>query len=310
MTSAICTLFEGHYHLGAAALINSLHASGFRGRFICGYRGELPPWARASRVESGSITVQDLGGGFEIWFVPTAAKVHFTNYKPTFMLEMWNGPAGDADTFFYLDPDIVVKCPWDMLQRWATGGIALCEDVNNYLPPRHPMRLAWRDWLAEQRVPLVSSELDRYYSAGFVGVPHASRDFLTLWARMIERVGASLGTLANLKEGHATSLFHTPDQDALNIALMASSTVVNGTGPEAMDFAHGGHILSHAIGSRKPWRGGFVRDALRGYPPSTACKAFIEHVSSPIQVFTPAEKRRLVSSLQMAALIGRFYRRA
>lgn len=309
MTTAICTLFEGHYHLGAAALINSVHAAGFRGRIICGFRGDLPPWAQPTRNEGGGIVARDLGDGLEIWFVPLATKIHFTNYKPSFMLEMWNGPAAGAEKFCYFDPDIVVKCPWAVLERWMDGGVALCEDVNNYVPARHPVRLEWRAWMDQHEVPLVTSDLDRYYSAGFIGVPHASRDLLTLWARLIEGVGASLGDLGSLKSGAPTQLFHTPDQDALNIALMASATTVNAAGPEAMDFAHGGHLLSHAIGGRKPWRGGFIGQALRGYPPSLANKAFFEHVSSPLEVFPAAKRKRMLLALQLAAFVGRFYRR-
>ena len=41
-------------------------------------------------------------------------------------------------------------------------------------------------------------------------------------------------------------------------------------GPEGMDFLPGGHLLSHAAGGGKPWRGGFLRAALRGRPPGTA----------------------------------------
>ena len=29
----------------------------------------------------------------------------------------------------------------------AADGMALCEDVNGYLPARHPYRLAWNDFL-------------------------------------------------------------------------------------------------------------------------------------------------------------------
>jgi len=309
MTSAVCTLFEGHYHLGAAALINSLWASGFRGRVICGLRGALPPWAEPSREAENGMRVRDLGEGFEIWFVPVAATIHFTNYKPTFLLEMWEGPAADADTFYYFDPDIVVKCQWDLLERWAEGGLALSEDVNFYLPPRHPLRTGWIHWLRENGVEISQTNLERYYSAGFIGVPRAAREFLNLWHATIAKIGKTTGSLALLKQGNATSLFHTPDQDAMNIALMCTSVTVNAAGWESMDFAHGGHLLSHAIGGRKPWRGGFLGQALRGYPPSIAHKAFFEHIDSPIPVFSPGQKSRLKLALNLGAFIGRFYRR-
>lgn len=309
MTSAVCTLFEGHYHLGAAALINSLWASGFRGRVICGLRGPLPPWAEPSREAENGHRVRDFGEGFEVWFVPVAATIHFTNYKPTFMLEMWKGPAAGAETFYYFDPDIVIKCKWDLIERWAEGGLALSEDVNFYLPPRHPLRTGWIHWLRENGGEISGANLERYYSAGFIGVPRAAGEFLKLWHSTIEKIGKTTGSLAHLKQGDATSLFHTPDQDAMNIALMCTDVTVNGAGWESMDFAHGGHLLSHAIGGRKPWRGGFVRLALQGYPPSIAHKAFFEHIDFPIQVFSPGQKTRLKIALNLGAVIGRFYRR-
>lgn len=309
MNSAVCTLFEGHYHLGAAALVNSLWASGFRGRVICGLRGDLPPWSAPSRAEADGVRVRDFGEGFEVWFVPLTTRIHFTNYKPQFMLDMWRGPAADAERFFYFDPDIVVKCPWEVIHRWAEGGIACCEDINYYLPPRHPLRIGWTQWLATVGIPVLSPERERYYSGGFIGVPRALQDFLVLWDTLIAKIGEASGSLQNLKQGSPTALFHSSDQDAMNIAFMASTAPINAAGWEAMDFTHGGHLLSHAIGSRKPWRGGFIKQALAGYPPSLPAKAFFEHVDRPIEVFSPGERARLRRSLKIGAFLGRFHRR-
>ena len=43
-STGICTLFEGDYHLGLAAFLNSLMRAGYAGTVWAGYRGALPPW--------------------------------------------------------------------------------------------------------------------------------------------------------------------------------------------------------------------------------------------------------------------------
>lgn len=299
MNHVVCTLFEGHYHLGVGALINSLHASGFQGRIVCGYRGAEPEWAGNARRLNG----------IEVRFVPVTPRVHFTHYKPVFMQECWAAHAPDAQQLYYFDPDIVVKAPWNVLERWAADGVALCEDVNSYLPARHPQRLAWADFLAARGLP-ARRPLDRYYNAGFVGLPRIHRHLLGTWSQIIEYAGEAIGSLATIKVDRPTALFHTPDQDALNLALMASDVPVNGAGPEGMDFAPGGHLLSHAIGGRKPWRGGFLRDALRGHPPGQAQKSFFRFAQSPLPLFPAGHLARLKLSLLSSALLGRVYRRA
>jgi len=306
--SAICTLFEGDYHLGAAALLNSLHAAGFRGRVFCGLRGPLPPWAGEPQTTAGSTACCRIGDGLEVHFVTLATGIHFTNFKPEFLLDLWRGPAADADTLFYFDPDIVVKCPWAALARWAEGGVALCEDVNPSLPARHPQRLGWTAFLERHGLPVTASR-ERYYNAGFLAVSIAQRPLLEHWRDLIAKVGQENGSLQTLKHGAAHALFHTPDQDALNLALMTLDVPVNAVGPEGMDFALGGNYLSHAIGGRKPWRGGFLRQALQGYPPSLAAKNFFRHVDRPISIFSSGRRRRLLAALRLGALIGRFYRR-
>lgn len=300
MTHAVCTLFEGHYHLGVGALINSLHASGFAGAIICGHRGAEPAWAAAAR---------QLGGGLEIRFVPVTTDIHFTHYKPEFMRRCWTEFCPEATQLYYFDPDIVVKAPWSVLARWATDGVALCEDVNAYLPARHPYRLAWGDFLSSYGIA-VARPLDRYYNGGFVGLPRTHASVLDLWSKIIGCAEQELGSLSKIKFDHPNALFHTPDQDALNMALMSSDVPINGSGPEGMDFATGGHLLSHAIGGRKPWRGGFLRDALRGQPPGSAQKSFFRFAESPLRLFPSAQLARLRFSLRSGALLGRMYRRA
>lgn len=299
MKSAVVTLFEGHYHLGAAALINSLYAAGFDGTVICGYRGPPPPWAELT-ANVNPIAVR---------FVPIASAVHFTNYKPAFMQACWSEHAREAEVLYYFDPDIVVKAPWPILARWAKDGLALCEDLNYNLPAGHPYRSRWRELLATHGIPAKRS-LERYYNAGFLGVPRAAADFLVHWQRMLDLAAQELGPLNRIKNGTPNDLFHTIDQDALNLALMLSEVPINGAGPEAMDFLPGGHLLSHAAGGTKPWRGGFLRDALQGRPPGLAQKNFYQFVRGPLPVLSAfvCFWRRL--SLRIAGLIGRFYRRS
>lgn len=117
MKSSVCTLFEGDYHLGAAALVNSLHASGFRGQMFCGLRGPLPPWA-------GGADRLVLAEGLEVFFLPQATDIHFTNHKPAFLLDLWDGPAAGAESLFYFVPDID-SFGWDI--ALPPGGPVLIE---------------------------------------------------------------------------------------------------------------------------------------------------------------------------------------
>lgn len=297
--NAVCTLFEGHYHLGAGALINSLHAAKFTGRIICGYRGALPSWAAsAERIQ----------GDFEVCFIRLETKDHLTYHKPEFLLRCWSEYCPEAEQLHYLDPDIVVKAPWPTIARWAADGIALCEDVNANLPAGHPYRLQWIDFLARHGMS-VRRPLDRYYNAGYIGVPKAARATVESWASIVRNAGLELGGLGNLKNATPHTLFHSADQDALNMALMCSDFPINASGPEGMDFLPGGHLLSHAIGRSKPWKGGFLGEALRGTPPGKAQKTFFSFAESPLAIIAPPELRRMRMSLSLGALVGRVYRR-
>jgi len=300
MSDTLCTLFEGDYHLGAAALINSLHRGGFSGTVVCGYRGALPPWHTIPEANLAPVRV--------LW-VEVSTKIHFTNYKPVFMIECLDKHTPNAEKIYYSDPDIVIKSPWRVLARWAADGIALCEDLNASLPARHPFRLAWLDFLESRSITPVRA-LERYYNAGFIGLPRAHREVLNNWQTMLEAAASHLGDLDSIKTGQSYDLFHTVDQDALNMALLLGDWPLNTTGPEGMDFMPGGNLLSHAAGKLKPWRRGFVKAALQGRSPGQAQKRFFDHVEGPIPVFSPSDLKSRRSSLNLAAMIGRFYHRS
>src|SRR5690242_14646692 len=139
----ICTLFEGTYHYGLGALVNSLYAQGFRGTIYAGYRGDPPPWAAHSVRGNGVGTIFDIDPECSIHFIPLETEVHLNNYKPHFLLQLMHDYCTDESSFFYFDPDIVVRANWTFFEQWVSHGLAFCEDINHYLPPQHPIRLSW-----------------------------------------------------------------------------------------------------------------------------------------------------------------------
>ena len=108
MNTAICTMFEGDYHYGLGALVNSLVHHGFRGVVWSGYRCRLPPWA--SRLQDGN-SVEEFRVNPEcvIRFVRLDTSVHFTNYKPQFMKQIFETLDTGIDALFYFDLDIVTR---------------------------------------------------------------------------------------------------------------------------------------------------------------------------------------------------------
>src|SRR5580658_3962956 len=133
MTSAVCTLFEGDYHYGVGALINSLHRYGYQGFVEIGYRGDLPAWMHNSETTLKETSIK-------LHLHPLQTKWHLTNYKPHFLLELFAAnPA--LDRIFYFDPDIVIKCSWDFYEYWVEPGVAMVEEiVNRGMAHNHPLR--------------------------------------------------------------------------------------------------------------------------------------------------------------------------
>jgi hypothetical protein len=314
MKSVICTLFEGHYHYGVAALTNSLYFHGFRGEVFVGYRGTLTDWASNAKdnpsiMWDGAKTL-NVAEELQLHFLPVVTHFHFTTYKPYFMLDLIEGIAKDADGIMYFDPDIVIKCRWGFFEKWITYGVGLVQEIVNHdMPPSHPTRLMWNE-IIEQSGRKVTRNLYSYINAGFCGVSKQHIEFIKTWRDIID-VAIQLhsfdpGTFIIYDR---TSIF-CGDQDGLNIAAMCCLSPICEVGPQEMDFLYGGFIMSHANSTlAKPWKKIFIPLALRGISPSLPDKAFWLHTSKPISLYHPFKIKVKKISLLLAGFIGRIYRR-
>jgi hypothetical protein len=309
MISAICTLFEGDYHYGVGALANSLFAHGYRGTIYAGYRGPLPPWVFGAKTSEG-FTEFSPADGLALRFIPLATKIHLTNYKPDFMLEIWEKHCQQAGMLFYFDPDITIKCRWKFFEEWVAAGVAVCQDINPSMADNHPIRHAWRKLLKPGGLEF-RNRFENYFNGGFVGLCADDRIFLNDWQRvqsMMQECGVDFQSLG---VGDRTFPFTCRDQDALNISCMVTRQQISPVGQDGMDFQHGGggYIMSHAVGGMKPWRKKMLMNAsIKGHPPSRADKSFYSFARHPIQVFSTTDFLFRRIDLMLASAIGRYIR--
>jgi len=307
--TALCTLFEGDYHYGLAALANSLLAAGYQGDLWVGYRGLLPPWLNQLEQTRSEPAEYSLNGRIRLLFVPLQTPLHLTNYKPQFLERIFTELAPELDYLWYFDPDICVEFPWSFFTTWQQYGIAICEERSRFaMPATDPIRLQWIDLGRELQLG-DPRPCNSYYNGGLLGLGRAQMDLLQLWKQILdaaaERKGLDLNRVYSVPTEHP---FHMQDQDALNMALLFSSHFVSALGPEAMGFIPGWNAMFHAV-QIKPWRINFLTSALyQGIPPNTAMKSFLGHVAGPIRPYAAFKLRRLRLSAKLASFIGRFYR--
>ena len=309
--AAVCTLFEGRYHLGLGALVNSLADYGFRGNIYAGYRGDLPPWAERSvekknvgKINSKAMIVTE---SITLYFIESNSDVHFAHFKPKFILDLIDSGNLSENLIFYFDPDITLDFPWVFFEKWAFDSIALCEDVNSPLHRTHPKRQGWKKFLLPHDIKL-EKNLDVYINSGFVGFPIMQSEFLSRWwdiLQLLIRLNPSFSGL-NYPSDY---LFWNTDQDALNIILMEKDYPLSIAGREAMSFKEGTSFMAHAIGSPKPWDKNFLRNSLSGHSPNKADKAFFNSTQKPINVISPANLKRRQFALKLASGLGRIFSR-
>ncbi len=313
MSYAVCTLFEGHYHNGVAVLCNSLYRKGFRGSMYAGYKGKLPEWAskakESTECEWKGCSTMEIEKGFYIHFLPIKTHYHLSNYKPAFMIQLFEGLAENKKGLIYFDPDIVVRCNWSFFENWCGCGVAVVHDiVFNDMPATHPIRQGWADLIRKSNRQTYS-QLQSYLNGGFCGLRKAEVEFLFIWKEFIHLAISDYGHLPDkFVSVEKTSLFFLCDQNAFNIAAMCVK--VSEIGPEGMDFVPGGRIMSHATGRPKPWIKNFIGSAFKGKPPSSADHAFWAYANYPLTPFkTKTHLKFKQGCLMLASFIGRFYRR-
>jgi len=305
LNSVVCTLFEGDYHYGVGALANSLFAAGFRGTIFAGFRGPLPLWVSGSKEFDG-FTEFTPADGLTLRFIPLTTKIHLTNYKPNFMLEVWKKHCPKADAMFYFDPDITIKCRWTFFEEWVQGGVALCEDVNSPMPSSHPIRNAWRTYYYKFGRDLANA-YDIYVNGGFVGATTEQKGFLEEWYQIQQEMAPAAEGMMGCGLRDRTFMFCYTDQDALNITLMATKQNVSLVSKEAMDIEKPGVIMSHKLGGRKPWRRRFCYEKIReGVSIGFADKAYWRtHSDAPIRLYSKVRKTCKLIDLAAGVLLDR-----
>lgn len=324
MASAVCTIYEGHYHYGVAALCNSLYKNGFRGTVYVGYRGELPPWA------TGAKDNQDLGwengktlkvaDQLVIHFLPVETNYHFANFKPDFMLQLMDGPAKEAGGMFYFDPDIIIKTAWNVFESWIElGGIACCADVNSPVPQFHPKRMIWRDYFGQNGIRL-QFKGSEYVNSGFIGLKKENKDFLSLWKKIQEVIAPRIGGLIKSPFGGEHDLpdfektpiaaFSRTDQDALNATIEAwEEGVVSIIDTEGMSFKFGPFLMSHALGSPKPWKTKIFLSLVTGRFSGSILMDYWVNTAFPIALNSKTIINWNIFKIKASGFISRFYSR-
>ena len=315
MKTVICTLFEGHFHYGVAALINSVFAQGFYGEMYIGYRGEIPFWAKEAisndSVNWSNAKTFNVEENFKVHFLPIDTTDHFTNYKAQFIVKVWEQCVTNPEIrgIIYFDPDIVNKCTWQYYEQWITYGVALVHEIVwNDMPPSHPKRHQWSA-VSKALGYSINNVINAQINAGFIGVSADRLGFIKMWGNLIDQAVLNFNfDRTKLAQNPAnTSLFSAGDQDLLNLTAMCTTEDISEFGPEGMDFISGGWLMSHATGSPKPWTKKFILSAFKGKPPSRAEKAYWLNVDGPIKCYNPFEIKTKQISILISSFIGRFY---
>jgi hypothetical protein len=309
--SVVCTVAEGGYFNGVAALTNSLVHAGFRGSVVVGYRGSKPTWLAQLHKDHAS-DVYVVTPNVQLNLVELPVIWHLANCKAHLIKQILLEKFTDAELVFYFDTDIVIQHSWDTFVEWARDGVVMVLDVaDTYMSPHHPFRQAWRSLAAKQG--LECRDFTGYVNSCCVGINRVYKEFAVVWSALmeeLERDGADMGKMKNWTDKLA---FSRMDQDVLNATIMATKMPIALLGPESMGmFPWANSVMLHAMFQfrKKPWSRNYLLDALRGFPPDRTYLAYWRFVEGPIHPFNKFKLVRKKIQVQIARLIGLLHSRS
>ncbi|MEO6719211.1 MAG: hypothetical protein ABIN67_02555 [Ferruginibacter sp.] len=297
----IVCLYDGHYHFGVAALVNSLVKSNFKGFIHIGYRGVLPPWVKQLQMidDSSFFVTNDVVIHFEM--IDTDINLAF--YKPYFIAKTFRDHSL-LNRVFYFDVDIVVNAPWSFFSSWLEDEVCLCLDSNyEYVHSNHPWRKDWKK-LANVDTNFCNTET-AYVNSGFIGITKHSMPLIEKWMMLTDKFAELGGSLKKFfQDGHIS---YKGDQDLLNAAITVSPNIkLSLIGKEGMGFTQPAYLMTHATSKDKPWDKNFVRNLFKyGKKPSFSEKNFFNYCKYPINLFPAATLLTKKINLFLATVLGR-----
>lgn len=298
----VVCLYDGDYHLGVAALANSLVKSNFNGLINTAYRGPLPPWVKQLKAVDENTFC--LTNNIIIHFEKVETEIHLAYYKPYFIKETF-AKYPEADKIFYFDVDIVVSAPWSFFSNWLEEDVCLCLDNSyEYVHNNHPWR---KDWKRLAKVDdFFYSPVTAYVNSGFIGIRRKSMALLDKWIELTKRFEEIGGNLKEVNQNGKSS--YKGDQDLLNAAITVSPEIeLSLIGKEGMGFTQPAYLMSHAVSKVKPWKKNFLKFLIEtGHKPSHSEKDFFNYCKYPIKLFSQFGFFLKRSNLILAKFFGRY----
>ncbi|MEL6720103.1 MAG: hypothetical protein AAFP82_15430, partial [Bacteroidota bacterium] len=193
--------------------------------------------------------------------------------------------------------------------------IALCEDLNSPIFAKDPVRLNWKHFLSKHNIELPLL-LEQYVNSGFIGLSKKYIPFLETWKKILELIHTEIrplnrsfipqvkGEQYNISP---TNIFYRMDQDAFNATAMLYHEHLSIASKKSMDFDSIGYIMSHAIGTGKPWEVSYIKAFLEGKGVKPSHKEYWKNTAFPISIYPEFKLRMKLFTIRIASFLSRFY---